>query len=239
MKLARRLFLLATATGAISLTPKPGLTQAGRVSQKELNEAIRLHGMWLADMNSGQKCSFGGRDLSGLQFGTSGGPPVNLSGADFAQTDLSRTEADDILVHHCNFNGAKFEGCCWRKPVFAFADMRRVSGQRVRWGIPGPRGSSERLLADFSHVVLCGADLSEARICGFFYGANLNGARLTRSDLSFSDFIGPKFCHEMSFFRAELTGARLRHCQISNASFSKATCTEADFSGTVFSNVER
>ena len=52
---------------------------------------------------------FGGRDLSGLQFGVLGGAPIDLNGADFAGADLSGTDADDILVHHCNFNGARFD----------------------------------------------------------------------------------------------------------------------------------
>jgi uncharacterized protein YjbI with pentapeptide repeats len=83
--------------------------------------------VWLEDINSEQRCVLQGRDLSGLRFGVLGGESINLSGADFAQADLSGTEADDILVHHCNFNGAKFDGSHWRQPVFAYADMRRIS----------------------------------------------------------------------------------------------------------------
>jgi len=107
---------------------------------------------------------FGARDLSGLWFGSLGGAPTNLSGADFTQADLSGTEADNILVHHCSFNGARFDGCRWRQPVFAFADMRRSSAKRVEWGTLGRRGSARRSPADFSHAVLRNADLTEARI---------------------------------------------------------------------------
>ena len=97
-------------------------------------------------MNAGQRCVLSGRDLSGLRFGRLGGGPVDLNGADFAQADLSGTEADDILVHHCSFNGATFDGCHWRRPVFAFADMRRASAKRVIWGTPGPRDPSDPLV---------------------------------------------------------------------------------------------
>ena len=141
---------LATATSLSAKTYK----QRTRVSQDELNEAIRLHSLWLADMNTGQRCMLGGRDLSGLRFGVLGGGPIDLNGADFTQADLSGTEADDILVHHCSFNGAKLDGCCWRQPVFAFADMRRVSAKRAEWGTPALRGSPQRSLADFSYAVL-------------------------------------------------------------------------------------
>ena len=187
-------------------------------------------------MNSGQRCVLSGRDLSGLRFGRLGGGPVDLNGADFTQADLSGTEADDILVHHCSFNGATFDGCHWRQPVFAFADMRRASARWLIWGTPNRRDPSEPLRADFSHAVLRDADLTEARICGYFYGTKLVGASLVRADLSHSKFFGPKH-YEMSFSGALLIGAKLRHCDISSVSFFNADCSGADFSGTVFSDV--
>jgi uncharacterized protein YjbI with pentapeptide repeats len=149
---------------------------------------------------------------------------------------LSGTEADNILVHHCSFNGALFDGCRWRRPVFAFADMRRVSAKRVEWGVAGHRGSAERSAADFSHAVLRDADLTEARICGHFYGTKLAGASLVHADLSLSDFMGPMH-YEMNFSRANLSEAQLRHCHISSASFSNANCSGVDFSHAIFSEV--
>jgi uncharacterized protein YjbI with pentapeptide repeats len=199
---------------------------------------FQLHRMWLVDMDSGRRCVFGGRNLSGLKFGTMGGGPINLSGADFTQANLSETEADDILFHHCSFNGAKFDGARWRYPAFAYADMRRVSAQRAEWGISSGRGSPERLTADFSHTILKNADLTRARICGYFYGTRLGEASLSQANLSFSDFIGPKYNFEMSFSGARLPGAKLRHCYISSASFCNADCYATDFSHTIFSDVE-
>ena len=155
MNINRRSILFATAAVAVTTSQSAlGHKQGKRVSQQELDEAIQLHGMWLADMNTGQRCTFAGRDLSGLQFGILGGAPIDLNGADFAQADLSGTEADDILVHHCSLNGARFDGCHWRQPVFALADLRRASAKQVKWGMPGRRGSARRSPADFSHAVL-------------------------------------------------------------------------------------
>jgi uncharacterized protein YjbI with pentapeptide repeats len=102
----RHILLGAAATATFGLQPQPSPVHNKRVSQSELDEAIWLHAMWLANINDGQRCMFNGRDLSGLRFGSQGGPPVDLNGADFAQADLSGTEADDILLHHCSFNGA-------------------------------------------------------------------------------------------------------------------------------------
>jgi uncharacterized protein YjbI with pentapeptide repeats len=235
MNINRRSILFAAAVAAVATSRSAlGRKQRQRVSQQELDEAIRLHGMWLANMNTGQRCMFGERDLSGLRFDSLDGAPANLSGADFTQADLSGTEADDIMVHHCSFNGARFDGCHWRRPVFAFADMRRASAKQVEFGKPGRRGSARRSLADFSHTVLRDADL--ARICGFFYGTKLVGASLVQADLSHSNFLGPKH-HEMTFSSAKLNGAKLRHCEISSATFFKADCTDTDFSHTVFSDV--
>jgi hypothetical protein len=86
---------------------------------------------------------FGGRDLSGLEFGFLGGATIDLNGADVTRADLSRTEADDILAHHCSFRGATFDGCHWRQPVFASADLRRASAKSVIWGTSGPRSPLE------------------------------------------------------------------------------------------------
>jgi uncharacterized protein YjbI with pentapeptide repeats len=236
MKIDRRRLLSAAAmAGAIPYRLAATCKQQ-RVSQEQLDEAIRLHGIWLADVSGGRRGMFGGLDLSGLHFGTPGGAPIDLNGADFTQANLSGTVADTILVHHCNFHGAKFDGCHWRRPVFAYADMRRASAKGVEWGTPGPRDSAERSPADFSHVVLFDANLSKSRVCGFFYGTKLRDAALEQADLSNSDFLGPKY-YEMSFSGAQLSGAKLRHCNISSVSFFNADCSGVDFSHTVFSDV--
>jgi hypothetical protein len=97
MSIDRRTILFAAAALATTSQYAESHTREKPVSQQELDEAIRLHGLWLADMNTGQRCMFGGRDLSGLQFGVLSGGPIDLNGADFTQADLSGTEADDIL----------------------------------------------------------------------------------------------------------------------------------------------
>jgi uncharacterized protein YjbI with pentapeptide repeats len=96
MNIDRRRLLVAAAV-VVNTTSQSaqGSEQGKLVSQ--LDEAIRLHGMWLADVSTGQRCMFGGRDLSGLQFGVLGGGPTNHNGADFAQADLSGT--DDIRAN--------------------------------------------------------------------------------------------------------------------------------------------
>jgi uncharacterized protein YjbI with pentapeptide repeats len=232
----RHILLGAGATATSGLQPQPALAQNKRVSQSELDKAILLHAMWLANINDGQRCIFNGRDLAGLRFGNQGGPPVSLSGADFTQADLSETQADDILIDHCSFNGAKFDNCHWRQPVFAFADLRRASAKQVTWGMPDPRDPLEPPRADFSHAALHEVDLTEAKISGFFSGTKLFGACLCHADLSYSTFFGPKFC-ETTFTGAQMIGAKLRYCQISSARFYNSNCTEVDFSHSDFSDV--
>jgi uncharacterized protein YjbI with pentapeptide repeats len=140
MQINRRHILFAAATIATTrLQSAQTRAQDKRVSQPELDEAIRLHAMWLADIKAGRRCTLSGRDLSGLRFGTEGAPPVSLSGADFSQADLSETQADDILIDRCNFNGAKFDNCYWKQPVFAYADLRRASAKQATWGVPNPQ----------------------------------------------------------------------------------------------------
>jgi uncharacterized protein YjbI with pentapeptide repeats len=76
------------------------------------------------------------------------------------------------------------------------------------------------------------------RLCGYFYGTRLGEASLVQADLSFSDFIGPKYDFEMSFSGAQLGGAKLRHCKMSSASFHNADCSKVDFSRTIFRDVQ-
>jgi uncharacterized protein YjbI with pentapeptide repeats len=114
--------------------------------------------------------------------------------------------------------------------------MRRVTACGVKWGTPGPRGSTERSPADLSHVVLFDASLAKSRICGFFYGTKLRDASLEQADLSHSDMWGPKY-HELSFSGAQLNSAIFHHCDISSASFFNADCSNVDFSHAVFSDV--
>jgi uncharacterized protein YjbI with pentapeptide repeats len=237
MHISRRHILLgAGATATSGLQPEPAPAQNKRVSQSELDEAILLHAMWLANINDGQRCMFNGRDLSGLRFGNQGGAPTDLNGADFTQADLSGTEANDILFHHCSFNGAKFDNCHWRQPVFAFADLRRASAKQVTWGMPDPRDPLDPPRADFSHAALHDADLKQAKISGFFSGTKLFGACLCHADLSFSTFFGSKFC-ETTFTGANMIGATLRYCQFLSARFYNSNCTEVDFSHSDFSDV--
>jgi uncharacterized protein YjbI with pentapeptide repeats len=235
MRIAGRFFLLA-ATTLTALQFKPVLgKECRRVSQPELDEAIRLHAMWLADINSGRRCMFGGRDLSGLVFGRLDGDPINLSGADFVQANLSGTEADDLLVHHCNFNGARFDECHWRRPVFAFADMRRASAKRVRWGKPMGNAPTSHTQADLSHAVLTDSNLTGAQIYGYFYGTRLGDSTLARADLSNSEFLGPKH-HDMRFSGANLSEANFSGCRFSSVSFFRADCSWANFSSAVLSD---
>lgn len=74
MHINRRHILLGVgATATSGLQPQPALAQINkRVSQSELDKAILLHAMWLANINDGQRCIFNGRDLSGLRFGNQG-----------------------------------------------------------------------------------------------------------------------------------------------------------------------
>ena len=199
------------------------------VSQIELDDAIALHNIWLADTNTERRCQFAGRDLSGLRFGEIGGDTVNLSGADFTQADLTNTEADDILVDHCSFNEATFDDCQWRQPVFAYSDMRRVSARRATWGTRDPRKSFFSSRADLSHTVFGDADLTNANICGYFFGANLRGARLVEANLSHSNFTGPMRC-ELTFAGTNLKASKLTDCLISCVSFFGADLSDTDFS---------
>jgi hypothetical protein len=108
--------------------------------------------------------------------------------------------------------------------------MRRASAKRVQWRTWGRRDSARRSLADFSHAFLHHADLSQARICGFFHGAKFVDSCLVEADLSFSDFMGSPKHYETTLSGANLRGAKLCDRPVSSVSFYNADCSNADFS---------
>jgi uncharacterized protein YjbI with pentapeptide repeats len=226
--------IVAATTSHYAQSAEPGR----RVSQNEFDEAVRLHGMWLTNIASGRRCTFAGRDLSGLKLSSKDDQLTNLSGADFSQADLSATEADNISLEHCNFNGASLDGSRWRRPVFAYADMRRITAKGAKWGVPSEIDSVNRVAADCTHTFLNNSDLTGAQICGFFYGSCLAETLLVEADLSFSNLIGlSELTFGLNLSHARLDAAKLRRCRIVDACLFNSVCRNTDFTGTSFSNV--
>jgi uncharacterized protein YjbI with pentapeptide repeats len=75
------------------------------------------------------------------------------------------------------------------------------------------------------------AVFDDARVRGFFYDCSLTAASLVGTDLSHSQFVGPRGGNR--FGRARLIETRFHYTKISTAAFKRAVMEKADFLGAV------
>ena len=60
-----------------------------KMTQEEVNEAIRLHGLWVKGETTGERADLSNEDLSGLDLSGANLRCANLRGTDLRGTDLS------------------------------------------------------------------------------------------------------------------------------------------------------
>src|SRR5712664_1458303 len=87
-----------------------GCEKRGLVSQLQFDKAISCIACLAERLKARAAVYVANRELS-CGSGRLNGVGINVSGADFAQADLSGTEANHVLVRYCSFNGAKLDGC--------------------------------------------------------------------------------------------------------------------------------
>ena len=76
-----------------------------KMTQKEVNEAIRLHGLWLKDKTTGERADFSGKDLSGLKF-----RGANLNGAYLSDANLRNVGLRLAYFSNANLRCANLRG---------------------------------------------------------------------------------------------------------------------------------
>jgi hypothetical protein len=82
----------------------------GVITQEELNEVIRKHGLWLRDNNDpeGERADLSGKDLSGL---------------DLHGSDLRRANLDHAILQGANLKGADLRGADLRHAALEDANL--------------------------------------------------------------------------------------------------------------------
>lgn len=68
------------------------------ITQEELNEKIKLHGMWLRDEEGGVRLDLSGADLSDVNLSGAILVGANLGGADLSGADLSGAKYNDNTI---------------------------------------------------------------------------------------------------------------------------------------------
>ena len=150
----------------------------------ELNEVLRLHGMWLRHDVGGQRADLRGANLRG----------ANLDGANLDGADLEGA----------NLRGASLDGADLEGAYLGGADLRRASLRRA--DLEGANLEGARL----EGANLSGADLRRADL----RWAELLGAYLEGADIRWADLEGANLrwacLFEANLLGANLEGANLR-----------------------------
>jgi len=111
-----------------------GCEKRGPVSQLQFDKAISCIACLTERLKARAAVYVANRELS-CGSGRLNGVRINVSGADFAQADLSGTEADHVLVRNCSFNGAKFDGCAGDNRSLRLPTCAERRPKGAKWGI--------------------------------------------------------------------------------------------------------
>jgi uncharacterized protein YjbI with pentapeptide repeats len=242
--LARRGFL-QQLSGFVSLAPSasgicsPAVSKMHkrRISQRELEDAVELHAIWLEDDCRGARAVFSDCDLSGLDFFSSQVAMINLRGSDFTAADLSGIAANEISFHRASLQSARLSWSRLKLPIFSDATLRRSVCNNVVWGWPSSSASTPPPSIDgwspratFINTDLSFSDFSEARVMGYFSGTRFSSALLHNTDFSHSDLAGVQYVCENSFAGSNLARTKFHHASIEGTNFRFSKLTDPDFS---------
>lgn len=146
------------------------------LSIAEVQEIIRLHGLWLAgETGTGRQAVFTGKSLQGLDLRF-----VNLAFADMRDTDMRGA----ILLHAC-FDGADMRGACLDGCYALRASFHETHLEHASLV------DATLKETDFRAARLVETDFTRARCdAASFAGANMTGADLDRTDLREVDLSG-------------------------------------------------
>ena len=224
--------LLSVLTGAIQC-PAVATAQKRRVTQSELDKAIRCHELWLMDISKGQRAVFNECDLSGLSFHPAGSR-IDLTGADFTQAILEGITGNEILFKCASLQGADLRYSRIDSPIFANSNLARSLCGNVSWGKSTRIELSRDFMIDgpsatFMNCYLGDSSFEDAEICGFFSSCTFHNGNLRRISFKGSRFSGNRTYAETSFAGCDLTDATFRETIIDGVNFNKANLSGVDF----------
>lgn len=205
-------------------TPASGLE---KITQRELDDVIKKHNIFLKGIRGGARAVLKFKDLSHLDF----------HGSNVSQGDFTGSLLNSANLAHGTFKGVSFFACDMRNANLEHADFSRadfrgayVAGANLtgadmksadlREGRMMERDENGQMVdinrpgvpSDKTHkTIFTGAKLAET---------NMSGARAASAD--FSD--------------ADLSGVVMKDADFSGANLEGANLTNADFSGTNLTN---
>lgn len=203
-----------------SHVPKPG--DLKKLSQKDLDEVIKLHKDFVEGRRGGNRAILKFLDLSALDFLSADLSQADFTGSKLINADLSMGTFESSCFFACDLRNANLEGAS-----FARADFRGAS-------VAG---------ANLTGADLNSADMREGKIME----RGQNGILENRQRLGTNDsqswrtiFTGAKLSDTImsnvkasgaDFSDADLTGVVMQDAELSNVNFKGANLTDADFTG--------
>lgn len=200
----------------------PTVATHEKVSQRQLDDIIKNHGIFLKGIRGGARAVLKFKDLSGLNF----------KGADLSQADFTGSILADANLALGTFRGASFFAC----------DLRGANLEHGNFARADFRG------AFVAGANLTGADLKEADMRSgkvMEKGKNgilqnvprrdvpddphhrtiFSGAKMTETDMSKARAMAADFSD------ADLTGVLVKNANFEGANFEGANLSRADFTG--------
>jgi hypothetical protein len=144
-----------------------------RLTQEELNEVIRKHGLWLKNVNDpkGERADLSYKDLHELDFQS-----VNLTGANLACSNMMKTK-----LKSANFISSNLQNVNLKRSILTLANFYEAN-----------LCEANLIKANLTYINLFGANLKAANLNyanlrhANFWRANLEGASLLGADLRYA-----------------------------------------------------
>lgn len=226
------------------MNSQPPVTQLERVSQRELDEAIRKHMTFLKGVRGGARAVLKFKDMSGLHF----------RGGDLSQADFTGSVLVGAIMTKGTFKGVSFFACDMRNAHledgnFSRADFRGayVAGANLSGADLEKADLREGMIVERTGKT--GAQDSKGWYDGkskpqrtIFAGAklretNLSGSRAASADFSDADLSGV-IVKDADFRGANLEGANLTDADFTGSDLSRSNLKSSIMTGTVMAMTE-
>jgi len=229
-----------------------GEIMMAHLSQEELDQIIKLHGLYMKGHHGGARAVIKFRNLSGLSFRNQDLSHADFTGscligvdmsngkfvsATFFACDLRRANLEHASFVRADFRGAFVAGANLKGADLKSADLRE--GKIMEKGAEGylaDRLRRDSTNAPIAKTVFTGARMMETNLSGVrassadFSDADLSNVRIQGADFRNANLEGANLSH------SDLSGSDLRGAGLKNAILEKTTMNMAETAGADFTN---
>lgn len=207
--------------------------QLVRLTQAQLDETVRLHGLFREGRSGGRRAVLTGYDLSGLSLVGADMSHADFTGSSLFRVDLHGARFDCATVFACDFRQANLEnvsmvrtdlrGCFFAGAIMAGANLFEADLR------PGAHLTRDKT-GDFKSLMP--REIPGAASAAGFTGANLTNASLTGATAVKTDF-SDAIMRGCKLVRAHVRGANFTGSNLQGADFAQADTRDACFRGAV------